>query len=93
MAKIRTFPEDFQVDEQEPKPGLVVRADPNQPFIVFRLRKKGWETQALLAKISKDRGIPPSAWGLSGLKDKRSVTTQLVSLPHRYAPDLSLIHI
>ena len=87
MAKIRTFPEDFQVDEQEPKPGLVVRADPNQPFIVFRLRKKGWETQALLAKISKDRGIPPSAWGLSGLKDKRSVTTQLVSLPHRYAPD------
>tara|TARA_Y100000589_G_scaffold332184_1_gene390049 strand:+ start:630 stop:1874 length:1245 start_codon:yes stop_codon:yes gene_type:complete len=86
MVKIRTTPEEFQVEEQPPHPGLITEDDTKLPFAVFELTKTGWETQALLSVISKKIGIPVSSWGISGLKDKRSVTSQLITIPRNYAP-------
>ena len=86
MVKIRTTPEEFQVEEQPPLPGLIIKDDINLPFAVFELTKTGWETQALISAISKRIGIPVSSWGISGLKDKRSVTSQLVTISRNYAP-------
>ena len=86
MVKIRTTPEEFQVEEQPPLPGLIIKDDINLPFAVFELTKTGWETQALISEISKRIGIPVSSWGISGLKDKRSVTSQFVTISRNYAP-------
>ena len=86
MVKIRTKPEDFQVEEQAPPTGLVIKDDTELPFAVYELKKIMWETQSLLSVISKKSGIPVPAWGLAGLKDKRSVTTQLVTCPRDHAP-------
>jgi tRNA pseudouridine13 synthase len=86
MVKIRTKPEDFQVEEQAPPTGLVIKDDTELPFAVYELKKIMWETQSLLSVISKKSGIPVAAWGLAGLKDKRSVTTQLVTCPRDHAP-------
>ena len=49
MVKIRTTPEEFQVEEQPPLPGLIIKDDINLPFAVFELTKTGWETQALIS--------------------------------------------
>jgi tRNA pseudouridine13 synthase len=86
MAKIRTTPEEFQVDEFYSGDKLIFTEDTALPYQIFKLTKTGWETQALSSNISKKHGIPVDAWGFSGLKDRRSKTTQLVSLPSRYAP-------
>ena len=42
MVKIRTTPEEFQVEEQPPLPGLIIKDDINLPFAVFELTKTGW---------------------------------------------------
>ena len=86
MAKIRTRPEEFQVDEFYPEGESIFIEDRTSPYRIFKLTKIGWETQALVSKISKKHGIPVDAWGFSGLKDRRSKTTQLVSFSSRHAP-------
>ena len=63
MAKIRTTPEEFQVDEFYSGDKLIFTEDTALPYQIFKLTKTGWETQALSSNISKKHGIPVDAWG------------------------------
>ena len=63
MAKIRTRPEEFQVDEFYSEGESIFIEDRTSPYRIFKLTKIGWETQALVSKISKKHGIPVDAWG------------------------------
>lgn len=49
-------------------------------FLILRLTKENWETHHLLRDISRQLGISDERIGIAGTKDKRAVTTQLISI-------------
>jgi len=49
-------------------------------FLIVRLTKENWETHHLLRDISRVLCISEERIGIAGTKDKRAVTTQLMSL-------------
>ena len=83
MVKLRQTPEDFCVCEIG---GLDIfdtpplDTTPDGPFRVYRLRKKNWDTLALLPQIARRFKIPRRAFGLAGLKDRHAVTEQRVTI-------------
>lgn len=48
-------------------------------YIYFKLFKSGIDTMSALFKISKITGISQKVFSTAGLKDKRGITTQMVS--------------
>ena len=73
---IKAEPEDFIVEEVSilPPPG-------NGKYTIARIETRGWETNALLKKMSSRLRIPVSRIGFAGMKDKRAVTRQIISFP------------
>jgi tRNA pseudouridine13 synthase len=55
-------------------------------YIHFKLFKSNIDTMSALFKLSKITGVSQKIFSTAGLKDKRGVTTQLVSL---YNSDLT----
>ncbi len=75
-GKIKKEPEDFVVEEISifPPPG-------NGKYVIARVTSRNWETNRLIEKLASELHIPSNHIGYAGIKDKRAVTTQLMSFP------------
>lgn len=59
----------------------LIKIDPasRHKYIHFKLFKSGIDTMSALFKLSKITGISQKVFSTAGLKDKRGITTQMVS--------------
>jgi len=73
-GKIKERAEDFIVEElpEYPKPS-------KGKFVVAKVTSKNWETNRLIEYLARAIGISTKAIGYAGIKDRRAVTTQLMS--------------
>ncbi|MFP4545287.1 MAG: tRNA pseudouridine(13) synthase TruD [Methanomassiliicoccales archaeon] len=74
-GRLRADPEDFQVREISRYPE---RSDEGR-FTVARVTATNWETNRLIRQLSRALRISRRKVGFAGTKDKRAVTTQLMS--------------
>jgi tRNA pseudouridine13 synthase len=74
-GRIRSTPEDFQVDERP----LYLPCGEGEHLYVA-ITKRGLSTPDLVRRLSSSLGMKAQAIGVAGLKDARAVTTQMVSL-------------
>ncbi|WP_052101248.1 tRNA pseudouridine(13) synthase TruD [Novilysobacter arseniciresistens] len=83
-ARIRATPEDFRVDEL---PGF--EPSGSGEHLLLEIEKRGMNTAFAARHIAAWAGVPESAIGYAGLKDRHAVTRQRFSvhLPRRVAPD------
>ncbi len=87
MYEIKKQPEDFIVREVTEK-GKVLKEDENYFFdenssgkhLICVLVKKNWDTHQAFKRISKWLHISKNSIGFAGTKDKKALTTQLISL-------------
>ncbi len=73
--KLKQLPEDFYVKELMDS-NFVSSGD----YSCFSLRKNGWGTLAAIFAIANCLKAPVKAFGIAGMKDKRAVTEQYVSV-------------
>jgi len=73
-GRLRESPEDFVVEEVASAPGT------EGDYLVVRLTKRNWEQQHLVKEIARRLGISHRRITWAGTKDRRAVTTQLLSL-------------
>ena len=73
---------DFQVDEQ-----LGFEPDGAGAHLWLNIRKSGRNTRDILSEISKELSVAEKDIGYSGLKDRRAVTTQWLSVPIAQSDD------
>ncbi len=85
-GSLKTNPEDFIVEEIE-EDGTVLERDKKinrtgetGKFTHFILQKKDWSTADAISQIAHSLGISHSRFNFAGTKDKRAITTQLVSV-------------
>ncbi|MDD1657963.1 MAG: tRNA pseudouridine(13) synthase TruD [Methanomicrobiales archaeon] len=71
---LRETPEDFVVEEVSPVPGT------DGDYLIARLVKRNWEQQHLVRELARRLGISHRRIAWAGTKDRRAVTTQLISL-------------
>ena len=76
-GKLRHTPDDFEVREISIIPSL----SPTGKYTVAKVTSRNWETNTLLRILAKYLGIYSERIGFAGTKDKRAVTTQLLSFP------------
>ncbi len=83
-ARIRSADEDFVVEELD---GFT--ASGSGEHLLLTVEKRGITTAAAAGRIARWAGVPASAIGHAGLKDRYAVATQRFSvwLPKRQAPD------
>ncbi|MCL2334099.1 MAG: tRNA pseudouridine(13) synthase TruD, partial [Candidatus Methanoplasma sp.] len=74
-GRLKKEPEDFIVSEIFDKPEVVQ----NGRFVIAEVTTRNWETNRLVRLLSKNLGISRERVGFAGTKDKRAVTTQLMS--------------
>ncbi len=87
-GRIRTVPEDFQVEERP----LYLPCGEGEHLYVS-ITKRGLSTPDLVQRLSSSLGIKARAIGVAGLKDARAVTTQMVSLQHVSPEQLSRLKL
>ncbi len=75
MARIKERPEDFFVKEM-----ATLDLKDSGEFAYFLLRKRNMTTNEAVREVSKILGVRPSDVGYAGLKDKRAVTEQYISV-------------
>ncbi|WP_456366344.1 tRNA pseudouridine(13) synthase TruD [Thermococcus sp.] len=75
-GRIKAFPEDFVVIE-EPLPQIFE----GKRYAIFLLKKRNWDTMAVIREIAKRARISQGEMGFAGTKDKRAVTYQYISVP------------
>lgn len=82
-ARVRSRPEDFVVDEQ-----LGFEPEGEGEHLFLRVEKRGANTAWVAGELARWAGVPASAVGYAGLKDRHAVTRQTFSvhLPGREAP-------
>ena len=87
-ARMRSAPEDFQVDEL---PGFEPTGEGEH--LLLTIRKRGQNTAFVARRLAQWAGLPEMAVSYAGLKDRHAVTTQRFSvhLPKRVAPDLAAL--
>lgn len=88
-AKIRTTPEDFQVDELP-----AFEPSGEGEHLLLTVRKRGANTVHVAKQIARWAGLPEMGVSYAGMKDRHAVTTQRLSvhLPKRVAPDPALLN-
>lgn len=88
-AKIRTVPEDFQVDELP-----AFEPSGEGEHLLLTVRKRGANTVHVAKQIARWAGLPEMGVSYAGMKDRHAVTTQRFSvhLPKRVAPDPALLN-
>ena len=83
-GRIKEKEEDFLVSEIDKKGRVVdenyVPDETNGKFTVFVLRKKNYSTDMAIKRIAKYIHQSPKRFGYAGMKDRRAITTQLVSV-------------
>ncbi len=72
---LKTLPEDFVVREMSDPP----RAKDNGDFTIAAVTSRNWETNRLVRIMARSIGMSRERIGFAGTKDKRAVTTQLMS--------------
>jgi tRNA pseudouridine13 synthase len=81
-GNLRSSAEDFFVQEI-PLPS----GGETGPYLVCRLTKKNWEQQHAIKEIARRLGISHRRIGWAGTKDRRAVTTQLISI-YKVTPEM-----
>ncbi len=80
-GQIRASPADFRVRELERVDAEPIDADPAAyPHLVCRVELRDWDTNDFARALSDRLGISRERVSWAGTKDKRAVTTQLVSI-------------
>ncbi|OPY33266.1 MAG: putative tRNA pseudouridine synthase D [Methanomassiliicoccales archaeon PtaU1.Bin124] len=74
-GKLKVQAEDFVVDEVSK---VLPRSD-NGKYVIATVTSTNWEMNRLVRQLSKALGISRTKIGFAGTKDKRAVTTQLLS--------------
>ncbi|MBO8174970.1 MAG: tRNA pseudouridine(13) synthase TruD [Thermococcus sp.] len=74
-GKIKQRPEDFIVVEVVPK-----RLISSGSCLIYKLKKKNWETMAAIKEIAKRIGIHYKEIGFAGTKDRHAFTVQYISI-------------
>ncbi|OPY28821.1 MAG: putative tRNA pseudouridine synthase D [Methanocella sp. PtaU1.Bin125] len=85
-GRLRNDVADFVVDEISD-----VKAGETGDCLIVRVVKENWETHHLLRDMARQLGISDDRIGIAGIKDKRAVTSQLMSIRGAAAEDLSRI--
>lgn len=87
-ARIRSVPEDFRVEELD-----AFEASGSGEHLLLTVEKRGMNTAFAARRIAEWAGVPESAIGYAGLKDRHAVTRQRFSvhLPKKVAPDLATL--
>jgi len=85
-GRLKATAEDFIVNEISKRPEE--RSDGK--FIIASITSRNWETNRLVRILSRTMNISRERIGFAGTKDKRAVTTQLMSFE---APDESLAKV
>lgn len=87
-ARIRSVPEDFQVEEL---PGF--EPSGSGEHLMLTIEKRGMNTAFAAKRIAAWAGVGELAIGYAGLKDRHALTRQRFSvhLPKRVAPDLATL--
>ena len=75
-GKIKSQPEDFIVME-ESLPAIFE----GKKHAIFLLKKRNWDTMAVIKEIAKRAGISHREVGFAGTKDRHAVTYQYISVP------------
>ena len=75
-GRLRATPEDFTVVERELLPPEAV----DGRHCVVRVTARNRETNLLIRYLARTLGVQPRAIGFAGTKDKRAVTTQLMTV-------------
>ena len=88
-GKLRTLATDFIVEERSCYPPK----DPQGHFTIATVTSTNWETNLLVRSISKRLRISRKRIRFAGTKDKRAVTTQLMSFYRVPPPQLQQINI
>jgi tRNA pseudouridine13 synthase len=78
QGRIKNEPEDFIVEEVSLFPPPV-----RGKHVIARVTSRNWETHRLVERLAAWLGIPADYIKYAGIKDKRAVTTQLMSFPTR----------
>ena len=73
---LKTLPEDFVVREISDPP----RRKDNGDYTVATVTARNWETNRMVRLMSRSMGVSRDRIGFAGTKDKRAVTTQLMSV-------------
>jgi tRNA pseudouridine13 synthase len=84
-GQLRQEIEDFQVEEIEAYP-----ASGSGEHVFARVEKREMTTPALVREVARRLEISPKDIGVAGLKDKRAVTRQTISLPPPVTPEAVL---
>lgn len=74
-GKLKAEPEHFIVEEISKKP----EPSPDGEYTIARVKVRNWETNRLIKILADKIGISRKRIGFGGTKDKRAVTTQLMS--------------
>lgn len=87
-GRLKTLPEDFIVTEISDPP----EPKENGKFVIAEVTTRNWETNRLIRLMSRNMGISRERIGFAGTKDKRAITTQLMSfeMPIEKLQDLNL---
>ncbi len=72
---LKTIPEDFIVREISDPP----RQKDNGDYTIATVTARNWETNRMVRLMSRCMGVSRDRIGFAGTKDKRAVTTQLMS--------------
>jgi tRNA pseudouridine13 synthase len=88
-GRIKARPEDFVVEEV-PRDLPVVE---DGRFLVVRVRARNWETNRLVRQIARSLGISRRRISFAGTKDKRAVTSRLMTMEGVDATDLERVRI
>ncbi len=72
---LKTLPEDFVVREISDPP----REKADGAYTIATVTTRNWETNRLIRLMSRSLGVSRERIGFAGTKDKRAVTTQLMS--------------
>ena len=89
QGTLRRIPEDFIVNEKAhiPKP------DPQGIYTIAWIKSKNWDTHLLVRKLSKQLQMSNKRISFAGTKDKRAITTQLMSFADVQPQELETLHI
>lgn len=91
-GRLRASPDDFRVTELETIEPEPLEADPGDyPCLLVRATLRDWETNAFARELSDRMGISRERISWAGTKDKRAVSTQLLSVRGVDADELPAI--
>ena len=83
-GKIKRYPRDFIVEEITPEGKILDNKfkfeDSEGEYLYAILKKENWSTLRAVREISKKLGISRKRIGFAGTKDKRALTTQMISI-------------